>query len=682
LTVMCNSKCAYCESKIGVTSGGDIENFRPKGGAKGLGGEYAPNHYWWLAYEWENLLISCQICNQKYKRDYFPLEDETYRSAVGAKGYELLAERPLLIDPTLIDPSDHLEFDEKGFVKELSKCGKVTIEILGLNRSELIESRKNTANRLIFMLDAVGSYDPNNIESLKDAYHYIKGLFSQTKNLVAYIYELFSASPSQEYVAMQRHIFDSWYEKHGEIWDSLKATQNDNSKTIRTEKKEPSLIHESSSDIKKLEDELTSIKRFSIKTIEIENFKSIEKMVLEVPYPKESSERESWLLLLGDNGIGKSSILQAIALALSSKKQLNKLKLNVLSFLKRGAASGKIVIHSHEHDQPIILNFDNEGFRSELESAPTFVLAYGSTRLLPKGQVKPEKEREPYFNISNLFDYSVALNDPSLWLNQLDTSEFEERVAPAFFDALALRPGDKSFIENGKVMIHQFGENNDLENNSDGYKNITTLVSDIMQTLSIEKANYHNSHGIVLIDEIGNHLHPRWRMKIVSAMRKAFPKLQFIVTTHEPLCLRGLDHGEVNVLVRDQGNKIRVLDQKLLPDHNKLRIDQLLTSDLFGLINVMDDETEKTYEDYYNLLSKPTQERTEADQLKIDEYSSTLSEKEFLGSTPAMQVIYELVNETYANKMHEDGFKTVEVLKEETVKEVKEILKTKEINWL
>lgn len=670
LLKMCNGKCAYCESEIVATSHGDIESFRPKSGARGLDiQEYAPMHYWWLAYEWENLLIACQICNQKYKRDYFPLEDENLRAPIEAKGAELLAEKPLLIDPTLSDPGEHLEFEEDGFVRELSKSGKVTIEILGLNRLELVERRGEASNHLKDKLEKMG-YTINYANTF-------------TKDFVSYIKELFSDSPRQEYVAIQRSIFDKWYEKNSSLWETAKAAQNDKSETKRIIKKEVSVV-ETINLSEKIEFQLTSLKRFSIKSIEIENFKSIENLFLEIPPPIENEQeiRESWLLLLGDNGIGKSSILQAIALALSSKKQLEKLRLDVRDYLKRGTSSGKVAIQSYEHDQPVTLYFDEKGFKTELEEAPAFVLAYGSTRLLPKGNVKPEKGKEPYLNVSNLFDYSISLNDPNVWLSNVDRSEFTERVAPAFFDVLALKGDDRLYVENGRIVIQQYGEDNELEKNSDGYKNVTTLVSDIMQTLSIEKSNYHNSRGIVLLDEIGNHLHPRWRMKIVGALRKAFPKLQFIVTTHEPLCLRGLAHGEVVVLVRDQDNKIRALDQKLLPDHNLLRIDQLLTSDLFGLINVMDEEIEKTYEDYYNLLSKPAQERTSDEEIKIQEYSSVLSEKEILGSTPAMQAMFKVVNETYAKKFREEGFKTAEDLKEETVNEVKEILSKKELDWL
>ncbi|SEO19133.1 TIGR02646 family protein [Flavobacterium sp. CF108] len=54
-------KCAYCEANTDVVAHGDVEHYRPK------------STYWWLAYTYDNYLFACQICNQTYKSDNFPL---------------------------------------------------------------------------------------------------------------------------------------------------------------------------------------------------------------------------------------------------------------------------------------------------------------------------------------------------------------------------------------------------------------------------------------------------------------------------------------------------------------------------------------------------------------------------------------------------------------------------------
>jgi hypothetical protein len=55
-----HGKCAFCESPAATVAYCDVEHFRPK------------DHYWWLAYCWDNYSFSCQLCNQKFKRASFP----------------------------------------------------------------------------------------------------------------------------------------------------------------------------------------------------------------------------------------------------------------------------------------------------------------------------------------------------------------------------------------------------------------------------------------------------------------------------------------------------------------------------------------------------------------------------------------------------------------------------------
>ena len=70
-----NHKCGFCEAKLDHIAYGDVEHFRPKAGYRQKGNDplQKPGYYW-LAYEWDNLLFSCQICNQRYKKNLFPIK--------------------------------------------------------------------------------------------------------------------------------------------------------------------------------------------------------------------------------------------------------------------------------------------------------------------------------------------------------------------------------------------------------------------------------------------------------------------------------------------------------------------------------------------------------------------------------------------------------------------------------
>lgn len=85
---------------------------------------------------------------------------------------------------------------------------------------------------------------------------------------------------------------------------------------------------------------------------------------------------------------------------------------------------------------------------------------------------------------------------------------------------------------------------------SDGFRNMTALVADIAHRAFRLNPHLENnaavlSEGIVLIDEIDLHLHPKWQRRVVDDFRRAFPKLQFIVTTHSPFILQSVKNDEV-----------------------------------------------------------------------------------------------------------------------------------------
>lgn len=666
LMKMFRSKCAYCESSLGTVSYGDIDNFRPKGGVKGFDKAYSADHYWWLAYEWDNLYLSCQICNGKYKCNWFPLENEKLRAVIGAKGAELLSEKALLLDPCYDEPELHLRFAMDGMVHAITPRGKATIDILGLNRRELVEMRLHATRNLLLQLD-----------------HY-KDMPKIKKSLKSYIDKLFSPSPPQQYAAVERSVFKFWYSKNKDVWDSDNTEQL--SSLLVTDTSRKAEQRSVKTGIQRVEDKLANaIRRFSIKSVEINNFRNVHHLKMNIPpsaVVSEGERQESWLLMLGDNGAGKSSILQAIALTLVGAKELKKLAPLPKDLLRKGATAGSVIIQSYEHDTPVRLDFDKNNVWCSLEEAPTFILGYGSIRLLPRGGVKAPGKRADCTNVCNLFDYSAALADVNKWLRGISPEDFEQRISPALFDLLDLQQDEKVVLSRGRLLIYDAENSYELEKVSDGFKSIIAMACDIMKSLWIDGAGYHTVQGIVLIDELGNHLHPKWRLKIVGALRKAFPKLQFIVSTHEPLCLRGLAHGEVTVLMDKPGSGVTMLDSNDLPDHNLLSVDQLLTSDLFGLLDTLDMATQQIYHEYYALLGKMPSKRTPEDKKKIEAYQKKLTRNEVLGEKPRDQILLTVIDEVWATKIKEKGFKTVTQLKEETVSTVKNMLTEKSIDWL
>lgn len=173
-------KCAYCEAPTSVVAFGDVEHYRPK------------SIYWWLAYCYENYLVSCQLCNQRFKRDDFPIQNRKMRTSIikrnttdnfiAAKSGQIAPdpldtdqvktfihlhqqERPLLLNPYFDDPSKYFAWRADNVLREVEitpnsenfqvqivvnvenaevePIATASIEHYGLNRIELKNRRYN-----------------------------------------------------------------------------------------------------------------------------------------------------------------------------------------------------------------------------------------------------------------------------------------------------------------------------------------------------------------------------------------------------------------------------------------------------------------------------------------------------------------------------------------------------------
>jgi uncharacterized protein (TIGR02646 family) len=129
-------KCCFCEGKFSDFSYGDVEHFRPKKAHKKYlqKGLTYPGYYW-LAYDWSNLMYSCEKCNRKFKGNDFPLFNEGTRCAYHTHVNPTANEDCLLINPTTENPSLYITFD-KGIPIPVNHSlkGKVSIKKYGLDR--------------------------------------------------------------------------------------------------------------------------------------------------------------------------------------------------------------------------------------------------------------------------------------------------------------------------------------------------------------------------------------------------------------------------------------------------------------------------------------------------------------------------------------------------------------------
>jgi uncharacterized protein (TIGR02646 family) len=185
-------KCAFCESQVRHIAHGDVEHYRPKGGVRQSETDPLDQPgYFWLAYGWENLFFACQLCNQSFKKNLFPLVDPTRRARSHVD--DLAAEQPMLIHPADEEPSAFIGFrDEMAFPIDDDPRARTTIEVLGLNREELAEFRLDHLAPFELLREALPLL-PADSEEARD----IQALFEQ------------AVLPSAQYSSMIRALLES-----------------------------------------------------------------------------------------------------------------------------------------------------------------------------------------------------------------------------------------------------------------------------------------------------------------------------------------------------------------------------------------------------------------------------------------------------------------------------------------
>lgn len=627
-----SGKCAYCESSLDI-SGGDVDHFRPRAGVAESSGHFLGDHYWAQALEWENLYYACRACN-RYKASRFPVAGE--RGPADGNLAQLSMEFPMLLDPCSDSPEAHLAFTADGLVSGISERGRVTIEILALNRSELVEQRKLAA-----------------IEFMRAR--------EKSEALTEYL-----LGEHQPFLALKRQL----YATGGKATPAAKAAHAAQRKFDR-DRERVDVEHKDGLDHYRA-------RARHITRVQISNVGTIEKLTLDLS--KSDASSTPCFALLGSNGAGKSTALKAISLALAGSDYAARIGLKARDLLRDGASEGSVLIWISGYQKPVELTLKRgSAIRSSEGGTRMLTLAYGSSRLLPTKRHGP-RAGMPHAKIDNLFDPFLPLSDAREWLTGTAPERFQD-VAETL--SRLLQGNEKMTIERvfdgksprrGRVVVRLGGhEIRDFDELSDGLQSMLGLCADIMEIMFAQGfQSMSAAQGTVLIDELGNHLHPSWRMQIVTSLRQAFPRIQFIYSTHDPLCLRGLKDGEVAVLRRDKNRRIYAMDD--LPSIAGMRVDQLLTSEHFGMDSTVDPETEELQERYRELMLDP--DRTPDLEAEFDAIKQKMTELRLLGSNERERMLLKLIDEQLARPVEIDaGQVSYESLTDDAVNKIKELMR-------
>lgn len=386
-----------------------------------------------------------------------------------------------------------------------------------------------------------------------------------------------------------------------------------------------------------------------------------------------------WTVLAGRNGSGKSTFLQALALALSGPRStgfIPSLADWISNFAAQAEIRATLSISDADIYQPTFDFFDNPevwmkfarpseassimdnplepefhgvgldsltGPRnvSSVRSGTTglFYAGYGPFRHLG-GSLSRRPGKSSFsklaLQVSSLFDETVPLSDAVDWLVDQHLYQLERRngaghllkvMTTLLSDGLLPDGFEVQRVDSDGLWVQNAASQFPLREMSDGYRAVTALVVDIVRQMSMAYPDLRLKRrngvptlpypGVILIDEIDAHLHVSWQQKIGTWLKGHFPEIQFIVTTHSPYICQSADPGGL-ILLPGPGQRgaPTIIGQDLYQRVIYGSGDDAILSELFGV------------DSPYSPVAERMRQRLGDLELKVLDGAASITEKE------------------------------------------------------
>lgn len=177
--------------------------------------------------------------------------------------------------------------------------------------------------------------------------------------------------------------------------------------------------------------------------------------------------------------------------------------------------------------------------------------------------------------------------------------------------------------DKGELMFLVGTESVSLAFLSEGYQNVAAWVGDLLYRITNTFKDYQSPleiRGVLLIDEIDLHLHPKWQRYLLKYIKAKFPRLQLIATTHSAITAQQTSEKELYFLKKDEQGIVHLEEFKGSP--SDLLIHQLLLSPAFGLISDESLKVEEWKQEYRDI--KMRKDSNKQDEKRLKELSSVL----------------------------------------------------------
>jgi hypothetical protein len=349
---------------------------------------------------------------------------------------------------------------------------------------------------------------------------------------------------------------------------------------------------------------------------------------LSLTVPGSETQPARWTVILGANGVGKTTVLRALSLGrewLFADSGLRTVVYDDVSpFVRRSANAGSLNYKSSESGRVTIQleNIDTSPRAHRIFQMhgwmPLPISGYGASRSWRGGSGYTGLD-------ATLFDRDAQVRDPSQtladWTNYENSKGSDgPSIVANLKEALRTILPDVSDVkldfDREKRPFASFQTPDGwiaLDDMSWGYQVFAAFAADyasrLIEWYPDSQTPLHEP-GICLVDELDLHMHPSWQRKVIDDLSRIFPATQFIVTVHSPLVVQAAEDANLVVLKRYPDDPSRVQIDNDVEAIKGWRIDQVLTSDLFGLESARPPSVAKAMDERADLLAKnaPTPE--------------------------------------------------------------------------
>ncbi|MGF7218256.1 hypothetical protein GGR92_004433 [Spirosoma lacussanchae] len=404
--------------------------------------------------------------------------------------------------------------------------------------------------------------------------------------------------------------------------------------------------------------------RVWFKSISLENVRSFgaKQTIYFTSDGTKDGELAQWNVILGDNGTGKTTVLKGLCLDEKGvtvsphwfMREHKDAKVGI------GRSDGTNV---YEYRFKLHINVHRDGLYTTVEDThpiiekggdshqKPYVFAYGAARRIGITGITEEQagttkslfdENATLVNAEELLiiaDYSDLKNE-SIGNNKYGlVSSIIKRLLGQEIAGITIVPNalnrfgpPKVYFQThyGKVLLHEL---------SLGYKTLIAWMVDFAKGLLDRYPDSPDplaEPAVCLVDEIDLHLHPKFQRSIIKFLTETFPNTQFIVTAHSPLVVQSAQNANI-VLLKREGDETHVAQGI---DVHSWRIDQILSSDLFGEISSRPPATEERMQRRRALLLQDERTEQENQELaRLEEELGTLTAAESQEALKALELI-------------------------------------------